>query len=214
MREKILAKIKQALGTTQLSDRTINEVAVTFLAGTITSDELLTDEAIAPEVARLKVLEGQLNHEITEKLKSKVPPPKKTDPEPTPFDMDAFFEKFAKNQKESIEAALKPLNDKIAILESEKNLSNRKALLDVKKGELKLTKSWSVDFDNSVEYASLLLGDSATADQVYEKAYEHFNKTLTSRGETYKPLSGSDGKDTPDFSAVKALLDKEKENNK
>ena len=47
MKEKILQKIKGALGTTQLSDRTLNEVAVNYLAMTITSDEQLTDEAIA-----------------------------------------------------------------------------------------------------------------------------------------------------------------------
>lgn len=79
MREKILKKIKDALGNTQLSDRTLNEVAVNYLATTITTDDLLTDEAIASEVARLKVLEGQLNHEVAEKLKNQ-PKPVQTPP--------------------------------------------------------------------------------------------------------------------------------------
>lgn len=70
MKEKILQRIKQQLGNTQLSDRTLNEVAVNYLSRTITSDEMLTDDAIATEVTRLKVLEGQLNHEMAEKLKS------------------------------------------------------------------------------------------------------------------------------------------------
>ena len=73
MKEKILQRIKQQLGNTQLSDRTLNEVAVNYLSKTITSDEMLTDDAIAAEVARLKVLEGQLNHEVAEKLKSQKP---------------------------------------------------------------------------------------------------------------------------------------------
>ena len=89
MQEKILNRLKQALGNTQLSDRTLNEVAVNFLARTITSDELLTDDAIAPEVARLRVLEGQLNHEVAEKLKAQpkpnpVPPQGPTQP---PFEL-------------------------------------------------------------------------------------------------------------------------------
>lgn len=74
MKEKILRAIKEKLGTTQLSDRTLNEVAVNYLAQTITTDEQLTDEAIVSEVARLKVLEGQLNHEVAEKLKSQPKP--------------------------------------------------------------------------------------------------------------------------------------------
>lgn len=89
MREKILNKLKQALGNTQLSDRTLNEVAVNFLAQTITSDELLTDDAVAPEVARLRVLEGQLNHEVAEKLRTQPKPTQvqPQEPKPAPFEL-------------------------------------------------------------------------------------------------------------------------------
>ena len=90
MQEKILQKIKGALGKTQLSDRTLIEVAVNFLANTITSDEMLTDDAIAPEVARLKVLEGQLNHELAEKQKTQPKPnpnPNPEPPQPAPFQL-------------------------------------------------------------------------------------------------------------------------------
>lgn len=89
MQEKILQKIKGALGKTQLSERTLIEVAVNYLAQTITSDEMLTDEAIASEVARLRVLEGQLNHEVAEKLKAQPKPAQNPTPEPTqaPFQL-------------------------------------------------------------------------------------------------------------------------------
>lgn len=90
MQEKILQKIKDALGKTQLSERTLKEVAVNYLAQTITSDEMLTDEAIAPEVARLKVLEGQLNHELAEKQKTQPKPnpgPTPEPPQPAPFQL-------------------------------------------------------------------------------------------------------------------------------
>ena len=90
MQEKILQKIKGALGNTQLSDRTLKEVAVNYLAQTSTSDELLTDEAIASEVMRLRVLEGQLNHEMAEKLKAQPKPnpiPTPEPPQPAPFQL-------------------------------------------------------------------------------------------------------------------------------
>ena len=85
MKEKILQRIKEKLGNTQLSDRTLTEVAVNYLSQTITSDDLLTDDAIAAEVARLKVLEGQLNHEVAEKLKNPPKPnPSPQEPKPAP----------------------------------------------------------------------------------------------------------------------------------
>lgn len=82
MEEKILQKIKEALGQTSLSDRTLNEGAVKFLTQSITTDEQLTDEAIAPYVQMLKVLDGQLNHDVAEKLKQQPPAPKPKPVEP------------------------------------------------------------------------------------------------------------------------------------
>lgn len=127
MREKILNKLKQTLGNTQLSDRTLNEVAVNFLAQTITSDELLTDDAIASEVARLRVLEGQLNHEVAEKMKLQPKPnpvPTPEPPKPTPFELPKeiqeelaasrkFREEYLKQQETLKQQAVKDklLND-------------------------------------------------------------------------------------------------------
>lgn len=91
MKEKILQKIKEKLGQTSLSDRTLNEGAVNILAQTITTDELLTEEAIAPYVQMLKVLDGQLNHDVAEKLKQQLKPkPNPVEPpkaEPQKFEL-------------------------------------------------------------------------------------------------------------------------------
>lgn len=80
MKEKILQKIKEKLGNTQLSERTLTEVAVNQLLQTITTEEQLTDDAVAPMVSLLKVMEGQLNHEIAEKLKTQPQPQPKPNP--------------------------------------------------------------------------------------------------------------------------------------
>lgn len=102
MKEKILQKLKGALGKTQLTDRTLNEVAVNYLAQIITSDEMLTDEAIASEVARLKVLEGQLNHEMAEKLKVQPKP----NPNP-PVEVKTLQYELPKEIQEELEASRK-----------------------------------------------------------------------------------------------------------
>lgn len=102
MKEKILQKLKGALGKTQLTDRTLNEVAVNYLAQIITSDEMLTDEAIASEVTRLKVLEGQLNHEMAEKLKVQPKP----NPNP-PVEVKTLQYELPKEIQEELEASRK-----------------------------------------------------------------------------------------------------------
>lgn len=102
MKEKILQKIKEKIGNTSLSDRTLMEVAVNYLANTITTDEQLTDEAIASEVARLKVMEGQLSHDVAEKLKQQ-PKPNPTPQEP-PKPTPASFE-LPKEIQEELEAS-------------------------------------------------------------------------------------------------------------
>ena len=102
MQEKILNKLKQALGKTQLSDRTLNEVAVNYLSTIITSDEMLTDDAIANEVVRLKALEGQLNHELAEKLKVHPKPNPVTPQEPAKVQFE-----LPKEIQEELEASRK-----------------------------------------------------------------------------------------------------------
>ena len=105
MKEKILQKIKEKLGTTQLSDRTLNEVAVNHLSQTITTDGQLTDESVASMVSWLKVMEGQLNHEVAEKLKNQTPPTPKPTPEP-PKPTPQPFE-LPKEIQEELEASRK-----------------------------------------------------------------------------------------------------------
>lgn len=105
MKEKILQKIKERLGNTQLSDRTLNEVAVNHLSQTITSDDQLTDEAVASMVSWLKVMEGQLNHEVAEKLKTQTPPTTKPTQEPTKPTPQPF--ELPKEIQEELEASRK-----------------------------------------------------------------------------------------------------------
>lgn len=104
MKEKILQKIKERLGNTQLSDRTLNEVAVNYLAQTITTEDQLTDEAVAAEVARLKVMEGQLNHEVAEKLRNQ-PKPNPNPQEPAKPEPQKF--ELPKELQEELEASRK-----------------------------------------------------------------------------------------------------------
>ena len=211
--EQVLENIKASFtndegkSSLQISDRTITETLNPFLS--LVGEEMELSEFVekygksAIDSANRNLI--KMNADFTKSYKPTTPP----DSKPKEFDMDKFFEKFAETQKQqqdAFSAALKPLQEKIGVLEQEKNNKLRSDAIAVKKAELKLSKSWEVDFDNSVELMTIKLGKEATADAIYEKAFEHFNQTLSRRGETYKPLEGSDGDSKPDFSGVKAAL--------
>lgn len=71
MKEKILQAIKDKLGKTGLSEKTIEKKAER-LAKKITTDELMTAEAIAEAVDDLKDIEGQFNHDVAEAVTTQV----------------------------------------------------------------------------------------------------------------------------------------------
>lgn len=211
--EQVLESIKASFtndegkSSLQISDRTITETLNPFLS--LVGEEMELSEFVekygksAIDSANRNLI--KMNADFTKSYKPTTPPDSKS----KEFDMDKFFEKFAETQKQqqdAFSAALKPLQEKIGVLEQEKSDKLRSDAIAMKKAELKLSKPWEVDFDNSVELMTIKLGKDATADAIYEKAFEHFNQTLSRRGETYKPLEGSDGDSKPDFSGVKAAL--------
>lgn len=216
--EQVLENIKASFtneegkSSLQISDRTITETLNPFLS--LVGDEMELTEFVdkygksAIDSANRNLI--KMNTDFTKNYKPTTPP---ATPPSGGFDMDKFFEKFSETQKqqqEAFNAALKPLQEKIGILEQEKSDKARMEAIAVKKAELKLSKSWGVDFDNSVEFMKLKLGESATADQIYDEAFKHFNQTLSNRGETYKPMEGGNGDSKPDFSNIKAILEAKK----
>lgn len=80
MKEKIFAKLKEKIGKTGLSDRTVMSKAER-MAKKITTDELFTDEVLQDAVDDLKELDGQLNHDVAEKVKEAI---KAQEPKPKP----------------------------------------------------------------------------------------------------------------------------------
>lgn len=68
MEEKIYQKINEGLGKTALSERTIRSKAAR-LAAKIKTDEELTEDVLSDAVEDLRVLAGQLDHDVAEKVK-------------------------------------------------------------------------------------------------------------------------------------------------
>ena len=80
---QLLSELKTKLGTTSLSERTLSEYVANILP-TITSDEQVNDAFYAAHTAILKSLEGQLNKDVADRVKTAKSEWEKNHPTPTP----------------------------------------------------------------------------------------------------------------------------------
>lgn len=120
-------------------------------------------------------------------------------------------ETLAETVKAAVAEAVKPYKEELDKMTSTRDLAARKDDINAKKAELKLSKAWDVDFNNSVTIAEFTLGDTATAQQIFDKAKELFNATLSARGEKYEPRESSGEPGKSDFTAAAERRKKEKE---
>ena len=82
-KEQLLSELKTKLGTTSLSERTLSEYVGNVLP-TITSDEQVNDTFYAAHVGILKSIEGQLNKDVADRVKSAKSEWEKNHPNPNP----------------------------------------------------------------------------------------------------------------------------------
>ncbi|MEG1684572.1 MAG: hypothetical protein RR319_01305 [Bacteroides sp.] len=115
MKEKILQAIKEKLGKTSLSEKTIAKKAER-LAKKITKDEEMTTDVIADAVDDLKDIEGQLNHDVAEQVTTQVAEKlKNTKPGGNNVDV-------TENENDEIKTALEEVKTLKAELAAEKEL--------------------------------------------------------------------------------------------
>lgn len=227
--EQVLENIKAKLGNEfneknplLVTDRTMTENLTPFLS--LVGDDMELDAFVdtycLPGVrsAQGNMMKNRSDDwkKFNDENQQKTPPV--TPPTPPALkngqlDVDALVQRLAETQTAAMNKAIEPLQARLAEFESERAHKSLMETVNQKRDALKLSRNWQVDFDNSVELAIATLPKEATADQVYDTAYEHFNKTLTSRGETYKPQEGTGGGTTTSFDGLKAQLEKRKKQN-
>jgi len=170
-KEKLLSELKTRVGTTALSDRTIDEYATSILP-MISSEEMVNDSFWNAHTTILKSFEGNLNHEVAnrvnvfksewEKNHPQTPPP----PQETPKD-----DKYEILLKE-IEG-LKKANE-----ESQKKsaMESLRAQALSKGGDLNVSNKnlWK----DCVSAASI--GDDSTIDSVLEQVKKDYETRLKS----------------------------------
>lgn len=207
--EALNGKFKTPEGKTslQLSERSVKETlsALYPLAG---DDMELAAFIDTIAFNAVDTMNRNFIHESSEFAKNYKPQPTKVEPGE---DKVITPETLTETVKAAVAEAVKPYKDELDKMTSTHNLAARKDEVNAKKAELKLSKAWDVDFNNSVTIAELTLGNTATAQQIFDKAKELFNTTLSARGETYKPQESSGEPDKSDFSAAAERRKKEME---
>lgn len=197
-KEKIISALKEKLGTTQLSERTINDYA----NGLATlADEVLTDEFLTAQVATLKSFEGQLNHDIAEKVEDwkKQHPAPETEPETN--DKPDWFKQWEEEQ-----------NAKVTKLEGElnayKSAEAKKVLLNALTKKLKEEIKAATGADANEYFVKNTLRDieiseDSKLDDLVATARNSYDKNLKAAGlsaDAPREGNGGQGGDTTDWS--------------
>ena len=196
---KIKAKFVGKTGNTsqKISDRSITEQVDTLLkVEGLVNDEMELDNFVDKLAFPLcEVANNNLKNDNAEFVKNYKPEPAKpAEPQPAPQPVsqpEDGLEKFKAMMKEFLD----PVINDLSSMKQEKSLADRSAAIDKKVSALKLSKEWAVDFGNAREIATLKLGESATADDIYNEAYKRFGETLSAKGQTYKPADSSGSND-------------------
>ena len=192
-KEQLLSELKSKLGTTGLSERTLSEYVGNLLP-TITSDEQVNDAFYVAHVGILKSMEGQLNKDVADRVKSARSEWEKTrqtptpNPNPNPTDPKNEPNKELEEMKSMIAAMQQKLEAADKAKLSSELLANVKSAMKAKGATdeavmLYTFKGESIDTTKSVDELT----------ESYLKIYDANYKTL--RGDGASPRNG-DGNPT------------------
>lgn len=199
-KEKLISVLKEKLGTTQLSERTISDFA-DGLVKSVIDDALYTDDFYAAQVAMLKSFEGQLNHDIAAKIDEfkKNNPPKQDDPNPKPTNPPTPNNDF-EQYKTEMEQKFKELNDKFANYAAETLKNNVKANVEsvLKKQIHDATGADANAFILNATLRDMEIGDNPDVSEIVKAMQTKYDENLKAAGITTDFPSGGGGGGTND----------------
>lgn len=178
VKEKIFNHLKEKMGKTSLSERTLDGIANSFSA--FFSDEnAVTDEALANVLSHAKSLEGQYSHDLSAGLekakKDLAQPAPQPQPQPTPEipkelqeRLDGYEKRIAQMEQER-KAALEKQNQKVLSEDVKKDLLG-KGCQDNVFLKLALTQ---------LDYTKDVAGNAEALKAIYDKEYSESVKDGT-----------------------------------
>lgn len=209
-KEKLLSELKQRVGTTALSDRTIDEY-VTSILPMYGEVETLEDHVYGMHTSILKSFEGNLNHEVASKVNAfKGEWEKKNGtpaPQPQPKEEDAKYETLLKeieDLKKSHEESLKKsaaenLRNQMMNKGGELNVSNKNLWKDCVKAAQVSNEMTEDDVLESIkkDYEARLksyIGDGAIPYGGAQSPQQVSKETANAKREAFKAKMQSQGK--------------------
>lgn len=214
--ESIKSKFVGKSGKTssKLSDMTISDTIESLLKLGVANEETELNDFVDKSFDHFKTMNENLIKLNSDFAKGYKPEPIKQEPiqtvstqstqQPQPAD---GLERFKSMMREFLDPVINDLKS----MKQEKSLAERNSVIDQKVASLKLSKEWAVDFGNAREIAVLKLGDTASAEDIYNEAYRRFGETLSAKGQTYKPADGSGHSNGESKTQTLSYLDKFKE---
>lgn len=193
-KEQLLSALKAKLGTTGLSERTLSEYVANILP-TITSDEQVNDTFYAAHVGILKSLDGQLNKDVADRVRTaqseweKNHPNPQPNPNPNPTDPKNEPNK----DNEELKAMIAKLTER---LDNQDKRNAEKNLLDGVKSAMK-AKGATDEAVMLYTFKGVSIDTTKSVDELTEsflKDYDANYKTL--RGDGASPRNG-DGNPNP-----------------
>lgn len=210
--ESIKSKFVGKSGKTslKLSDMTISDTIESLFKLGLANEETELNDFVDKSFDHVKSINEnviKLNSDFAKGYKPEPPKAPETPPVQPPED---GVEKFKSMMKEFLD----PLLNDIKSMKQEKSMSERNYTIDKKVADLKLSKEWAVDFGNAREIAVLKLGETASADEIYNEAYKRFGETLSAKGQAYKPAAGSGSDEEGGKTQTRSYLERFKEEQK
>ena len=204
VKEKIFNHLKEKMGKTSLSERTLDGIATSF-AAFFSDENAVTDEALGKVLSHAKSLEGQYSHDLSagleEAKKNLTPPAQQTPPAktleiPKEFQdrLDDYQKRIEQMEKERQEA-LEKLNHK-ALSEDVKKELLGKGCEDNVFLKLALTQ---------LDYTKDVAGNTEALKAVYDKEYSDSVKDGTFIPKTINLSGGSVTDEQRDQFAKNAL---------
>lgn len=206
-KEQLLSELKNRLGTTSLSERTLSEYVGSIMQ-TITSDEQVNDTFYAAHVGILKSLGGQFNKDVADRVNAAKSEWEKNHPEPPQPNPNPTEPKNEPNKEnEELKAMIAKLTERLDAQDKQKAendlLNSVKTAMKAKGATDEATllftfKGESIDTTKSVDELT----------ESYLGKYDANYKTLKGDGASPRSANGSTPKEDSyidDYFARKAL---------
>lgn len=196
MREKILKRLMSSDEIKKIgaSEKTVRTYVDKFIAVLPETEDGITDEFLAPHVAMILAMEGDINHRVAEAVKKNLTPPAPPKPgEEKPKQGEGITLEAIQEMMKNV---MSPLTSELAELKRKETVRGIvSAARQIVNTKYKPSSSRAALVENCFERVTASIAEDATAEKIAEAWKEEYDGILklTSLTDGYEPAEGSGG---------------------